>query len=56
MIEPERLARIAALRAQGVGKTAIVRAVWEVTSGPRYQAAAREYERYAALLDQDTVD
>ncbi len=55
-IEPERLAHVAALRAQGAGKTAIVRAVWEVTSGPRYQAAAREYEHYAALLDRQSPE
>ena len=50
-VDPDKLSQIAALRAQGEGKTAIVRSVWEVTSGPRYQAAAREYDRYVAYLD-----
>ncbi len=52
-VDPVLLARIAELRAQGAGKTAIVRAVWDVSSGPRYQAAAREYDRYLAHLDRE---
>ena len=51
--EPRLFYGVAALRATGASKSAIIKTLWKVTGGPPWQKASAEYESIVAALESE---